>query len=326
MTSRDASRLDVPQLPRNQDADKQNDRKPDTKRQRADHVGRFALVRQSALRATLPVAAHHEKQGAAQAANDQHKRKHDKVFHGLDYPVTASSRFWLITMAALISVMATLSLGRWQLARAAQKESLQAAIDSQAKLPRLDNRSLAAGADGSTALHRTVNLRGAWVAGRTVFLDNRQMNAKPGLYVFTPLLLEGSQQAVLVQRGWVARNFIDRASVPTIAAPTGVVEIEGRIAPPPSKLYELGDPERGLIRQNLDLAHFRGESGLPLLEFTVQQTGAATEGLLRDWPVASAGSAKNYGYAFQWFGLSALIAILYVWFQIGKRFTYPRRT
>jgi surfeit locus 1 family protein len=239
--------------------------------------------------------------------------------------VTARSRFWLITIAACLALLATLSLGRWQLNRAAQKEGLQAAIDSKGAQLRLDNRSLAALPVAATAVHRAVSLRGTWVAERTVFLDNRQMNAKPGLYVLTPLLLEGSNQAVLVQRGWVARNFMDRASVPAIAAPAGVVEVVGRIAPPPSKLYELGAPEIGLIRQNLDLAQFKVESGLALLDVTVQQIGAASEGLLREWPVASAGSAKNYGYAFQWFGLSALIAILYVWFQIGKRYISRRQ-
>ena len=240
--------------------------------------------------------------------------------------MTARSRFWLITIAAGLALLATISLGRWQLGRAAQKEGLQAAIASTGGQPRLDNRSLAALPDARLALHRAVNLRGIWAADRTVFLDNRQMNAKPGLYVFTPLLLEGSRQVVLVQRGWVARNFMDRTSVPAIATPSGVVEVEGRIAPPPSKLYELGKPEAGLIRQNLDLAQFKTESGLALLDVTVQQSGAASEGLLREWPVASAGSAKNYGYAFQWFGLSALIAFLYVWFQIGKRYASPRQT
>jgi surfeit locus 1 family protein len=243
--------------------------------------------------------------------------------------VTARSRFWLITVASVLAVLATLALGRWQLSRAAQKESLQAAIDSKGQQPRLDSQSLAALPDAlalATALHRTVNLRGTWVAERTIFLDNRQMNAKPGLYVLTPLRLEGSGRAVLVQRGWVARNFIDRTSVPAIAVPAGLVEIQGRIAPPPSKLYALGAPEQGLIRQNLDLAQFRGESGLTLLDVTVQQTGAASEGLLREWPVVSSGSAKNYGYAFQWFGLCALVAILYVWFQIGKRFFSRQRT
>ena len=54
---------------------------------------------------------------------------------------------------------------------------------------------------------------------------------------------------------------------------------------------------------------------------SVQQTGAASEGLLRDWTEPGSGVEKHYGYAFQWFALSALIAILYVWFQ----FIAPRR-
>jgi surfeit locus 1 family protein len=57
----------------------------------------------------------------------------------------------------------------------------------------------------------------------------------------------------------------------------------------------------------------------------VQQTGARSEGLLREWPVLGSGVDKHYGYAFQWFALSGLIAILYVWFQIVRRFIFPRR-
>ena len=43
--------------------------------------------------------------------------------------------------------------------------------------------------------------------------------------------------------------------------------------------------------------------------------------VLRQWPRPAADVHKHYGYAFQWFGLCALIAILYVWFQ----FIQPRR-
>jgi surfeit locus 1 family protein len=46
--------------------------------------------------------------------------------------------------------------------------------------------------------------------------------------------------------------------------------------------------------------------------------GAASEGLLREWPQAATGVEKHYGYAFQWFGLALLIALLYVWFQIVR--------
>ena len=40
--------------------------------------------------------------------------------------------------------------------------------------------------------------------------------------------------------------------------------------------------------------------------------------------VVGAGVDKHYGYAFQWFGLCGLIALLYVWFQIVRRFIRPR--
>ncbi len=50
----------------------------------------------------------------------------------------------------------------------------------------------------------------------------------------------------------------------------------------------------------------------------VESVKAASEGLLREWPQAATGVEKHYGYAFQWFGLALLIALLYVWFQIVR--------
>ena len=79
-------------------------------------------------------------------------------------------------------------------------------------------------------------------------------------------------------------------------------------------------PEAGVIRQNLDLTQFGAEIQMPTAVVTILQTGDAGDGLLRDWPPVNMGVEKNYGYAFQWFGLSALLVILYVWFQIVRRF------
>ena len=239
--------------------------------------------------------------------------------------MNARFRFLLITLAALLAFAAALALGFWQLSRASQKEAWQAHIDQQAAAPRLDGPALAMLPDPVLEMHRGVLLRGRWLPAHTVFLDNRPMNGKTGLYVATPLQLEGSSAVVLVLRGWVARNFVDRARLPALQTSAEVVEIQGRIAPAPSKLYELGDADAGPIRQNLDIVRVKAETGLPLLAVWVQQTDAASEGLLRDWPPANLGVHKNYGYAFQWFGLGTLIAVLYVWFQIVRRFFYPRR-
>jgi surfeit locus 1 family protein len=232
--------------------------------------------------------------------------------------VNSRIKWWLVTLAAVTGVIATASLGRWQLSRAAQKEALQASMDVRAAQSLLGASDLLKAADLDSLVHQRAALRGTWIAARTVYLDNRQMNAKVGFFVLTPFVLEGGG-AIVVQRGWVPRNFEQRDQVPAVQTPGGVVEIQGRIAPPPSKLYEPGSPSGSAIRQNLDLAQYKAETGLALLPITLVQTGAASEGLLREWPAVNLGVEKHYGYAFQWFGLAALIAGLYLWFQVFRR-------
>lgn len=228
----------------------------------------------------------------------------------------------LIAIAALAGLVLTTSLGFWQWDRGHQRSALQQAIEAQAHTAAVGARELLAVPGGDTHLvHRPVVLTGEWLPDRTIYLDNRQMNGIPGFYVVTPLRITGSQAVVLVQRGWVQRNFESRTSLPAIQTPTGTVEVRGLLAPPPAKLYAFSTEETGPIRQNLDLGAFRLETGLPLLALSVQQTGAPSEGLLRQWPEAGNGADRNYGYAFQWWAMAGLIAILYVWFQL----VVPRR-
>jgi surfeit locus 1 family protein len=230
----------------------------------------------------------------------------------------------LITLATLIGMGTTVALGRWQLSRAAEKEALQASMDGQGSQVIVDTAGLTSTTDPMRLVHQHARVRGQWLADQTVYLDNRQMNAKVGFFVLTPLQLEGSAQVVLVQRGWVQRNFEQREKVPAIETPAGTVSVEGRMAPPPSKLFELGKPEASVIRQNLDLEQFRAQTRLPLLSVMLTQTGPASEGLLREWPAVNLGVEKHYGYALQWFGIAAALALLYLWYQILK--PYYHRT
>ncbi|MBH1965077.1 MAG: SURF1 family protein [Comamonadaceae bacterium] len=222
----------------------------------------------------------------------------------------------------------TFSLGRWQLARAMQKEALQASIEARQHQPALDVATVIASLDDMQVdklIHRTVSLRGVWVAERTVYLDNRQMGGRQGFDVLTPLRLSGADSVVLVQRGWAPRNFGDRTALPPVETPSGEVTITGRIASSPARLYSLGEDGHGAIRQNLDLEAFRGETGLPLASVTVLQTGEASEGLLREWTQPATGVEKHHGYAFQWFGLCTLIGLLFIWFQVVRPFYISRR-
>jgi surfeit locus 1 family protein len=230
-------------------------------------------------------------------------------------------RFWVVTLACLVTMGVTASLGMWQLGRADQKTTLQAAIDRQTALPPLDVSGLLATPALAEVHHRSARLRGTWETHATVFLENRSMAGQAGFHVVTPLRLAGSDARLLVVRGWAPRDFQDRARVPRIPTPAGEVSIEGRLAPPPSRYYELGDPGHGLIRQNIDVAAFSRETGFALLDLSLLQTGETDDGLRREWPIIAADVHKHYGYAAQWFGLCALAGILYVWFQ----FIQPRR-
>ena len=240
-------------------------------------------------------------------------------------PALHRRRFWLLTTAALVVAALTFALGQWQLRRAAQKIGLQSSIEAQGKLPTLDNRSLAAFDDVQQGLQRQATLTGVWQGQHTVFLDNRPMDGKSGFNVVTPLALDGTAQVILVQRGWVQRDFVERTRLPEITTPGGSVTVRGRIAPPPSKLYEFKAIEKGRIRQNIDRYAFAAEIHLPLLGVSMLQTGVASEGLSRDWAPPNLGVDRHYGYAAQWFGLCALVVCLYLWFQVFSPLRASRR-
>lgn len=227
----------------------------------------------------------------------------------------------LILLAAVLSAALTFRLGLWQLDRAAQKNAIAASQLAQAALPTLNNADFAQLASGvrqaNTAVHRTVVLQGRWLDAQTLYLDNRQMNAKPGFYAITPFLLAEGRGAVLVQRGWIPRDFRDRTRLQAIQSPTVQQNIAGRLALLPSRIYELGAAESGLIRQNVALMDWQLPPGVSWSSgLTVVQTDAPSEGLLREWPQVDAGVSKHHGYAFQWFALSAVVVLLYGWFQV----------
>ena len=237
-----------------------------------------------------------------------------------------SALAWLL--AALAGVGIAVRLGLWQLDRAAQKESVQALTQARSTAPPLDAAGFARAccADPAALHHRRVRVRGQWLAAGAVWLENRQMNGRPGFILVVPLRLDGRSDAVLVQRGFAARDNDDRTRVPKVASPPGIVEVDGLIAPPPARLYEFEVAASGAIRQNLDLPAFAAQIDVALLPVSILQLGPAVGGavadrLLRDWPRPAAEVQKHHGYAFQWFALGALMTGLYVWFQLVS----PRR-
>jgi surfeit locus 1 family protein len=238
--------------------------------------------------------------------------------------MSPARRRWMVAVATGVAMLVTARMGLWQLDRAAQKLALQAAIEGASQASPLEQAALARDVDAAQRqMYRPVTLHGRWLADQTVYLDNRQMQGRPGFFVLTPLLLAPGD-AVMVQRGWLPRDASDRTRLQPIVTAAADVRVVGRIAPPPSRLVSLGAEQAGVIRQNIDLTAEATRLGLNLRPLSVVQLDRpadAPDGLLRDWPLPALDVQKHYGYAVQWFAMCAMLAGLFLWFQLLK----PRR-
>ncbi|MGV8899568.1 MAG: SURF1 family protein [Burkholderiaceae bacterium] len=223
-------------------------------------------------------------------------------------------RFRLMPFVATILVMAIgIAAGQWQTRRAAEKTAIAVKLAQRATAPQLaiDARPLAI----DDVEYRTVRVKGEFLPGWPIYLDNRPYQGAAGLYVLMPFRIDGSKMHVLIARGWVPRDPVDRKKLPAIPTPAGIITVQGMARRNPGKLLQLGQQDAlrpGTILQNLEVAGFAQGSGLQMQPFLLEQTNALPDGLKRDWPLPSIGIDRHRGYAFQWFALTAVAFIFFV--------------
>ncbi|MFA9274024.1 MAG: SURF1 family protein [Candidatus Aquirickettsiella gammari] len=204
-------------------------------------------------------------------------------------------------------------LGNWQTRRALEKEAIAQVIQEQMRQPAISIPT----ADGFLHLHafQKAKLRGRFVRDWPIYLDNRPLYGVAGFYVLMPFKLHGSEQSVLVARGWLQRNVADRTKIPLLLTEDSIVEIEGVVRDQLDRSMQLGRAESlkaGTIVQSLSLDDLRRQSGLQIADKIIEQTSDSGDGLIRDWPQPSAGADKHRAYAFQWYGLALMAAIFFV--------------
>ena len=254
------------------------------------------------------------------------------------FPNPLRFRFRLIPfIATLVVAVIGMSLGQWQLRRADQKRAIDVKLAQQLAAPVVQADMLAmkapaaAGSISGTAAaeqvesleFRRLQAKGSFLSEWPIYLDNRPYQGRAGLYVLMPFRLAGSDRVLLVQRGWIPRDPIDRQHVPPLKTPVGELTIEGTLRHATGRVMQLGNAATlrpGVILQNVDLAEVARATGLPLQPYLIEQTAGPEDGLVRDWPKPSSGIDRHLGYAFQWFALAATACVFFVvtGFKRGK--------
>jgi cytochrome oxidase assembly protein ShyY1 len=205
------------------------------------------------------------------------------------------------------------SLGKWQLRRAAYKEAIEARLSVRGQ-----EVPIVLGAtpvDPDKLEYRRVIADGVFIRDWSIYLENRPYNGVAGFYLLMPLRLAGSNSNVLVARGWIPRDPANLEKLPAIATPSGIVRIEGIIKRDAGRVMQLGraSPVRpNAILQNIDISEFASATGLPMQPILIEQTTDTHDGLVRNWPRPSSGIERHYGYAAQWFGLAATAFIFFI--------------
>lgn len=223
--------------------------------------------------------------------------------------MNARLRTILPLAAGLALALSTVLLGNWQVRRAHEKLAQEAAFERQARRGPLVPRADAAAAPAEWS---PVRLSGHWLEEAGIYLDNRTHGGRAGYHLLMPLQLADGSGVVLVNRGWVAADA-GRQALPAVPVPPAGV-LEGWVRLPERAPFSLAArPMDGRLWQYLDLAAYRQYSGLAVAAWTVQQTSAADDGLIRDWPGPDAGVDRHRAYALQWYALAALATVLTVW-------------
>lgn len=235
------------------------------------------------------------------------------------------SRRWLLATALVIAAAAIMArLGIWQLDRLEQRRAFNARAVAQMEESPLTLQEGTLDLDLYSMEYRHVIVTGEYLPQDEIVLRNQVWNtefgSQLGVQLFTPLLVQGTNTAILVQRGWIPQGDAS-PEARTIYRQDGVITVEGQLRRAETDLA-LGfhpDPtlSPGELRldawNTLDLNRLADQMDVTLLPVYLQ---LIPQGEQDHPPYASApqldlSEGPHLGYAAQWFSFAVLLLIGY---------------
>lgn len=223
-----------------------------------------------------------------------------------------------------------MTLGNWQLNRAAEKQALidqhrRVAMSEPVTLPGREEVTNHADA----WRYRPVREAVEWQSERQFLLDNKVHARQAGYHVLTPARIVRNGEWVLVNRGWVPQGKT-RRDLPDVRIPespkTPETIIRGDIYPPFPDAYRTGVDMAGgatgwpLVIQYIDFEAIGKLLGAPVLPFVVRLSPEENNpGFVRIWPTVPFSPEKHIAYAWQWFAMAGVILILFFFLNIKRK-------
>jgi surfeit locus 1 family protein len=149
-----------------------------------------------------------------------------------------SRTWWKTTLLVIAAVAVMIRLGIWQLDRLQQRRAFNTRVQAQLDQPLLDlnlaMQSKAMNQDLTRMEYRDVEVTGVYDPSGEVVLRNQVWENLLGVHLLTPLKIAGSDQTVLVNRGWVPFEDFTKGDLGKYDEP-GLVKVHGVIRLPQTK-------------------------------------------------------------------------------------------
>ena len=214
----------------------------------------------------------------------------------------------LLAFFSISFVIVFVFLGVWQIERAAHKEGLLQAFNSEQESPpiRLTSQS----PDWSR-----VFVDGIFDSSRQILIDNQIHKGKVGYKIFTPFRFDDNK-IVLVDRGWIAQGK-SRSDLPQLNVLEKKSRIIGTVTSPEQGVLagsELLTNEWPRVSQTKAVEVIASAFKEPILDIVlVLDPGSSqiTE-FIQIKPFAIT-PVKHYGYAMQWFTMSIVLLGMFLY-------------
>lgn len=226
------------------------------------------------------------------------------------------------TLIATILIALTLwllvSLGLWQLDRAAEKRQIEQAIKTANSLPL---KTIKTTSELANLVHHQVRLSGHYDPSKQFIYDNQTQNGRAGYFVLTPFLLNDNN-AILVNRGFVkwGKNRgiknITNITIPQQKTQIKVLLVEAKIR---LQLATQNHPKNfPILIQSLQLEKLSQASNYKLSPLIAQLNQTENHGFSRLWQPFYGSVNKHLAYALQWFLMALALLIIAIFLLIKQ--------
>ncbi|WP_261824791.1 SURF1 family protein [Vibrio neonatus] len=233
--------------------------------------------------------------------------------------------FWLTASVLTVVVfVALVKLGFWQLSRGEEKQQLEQQLLDRQQMSPLSVEQLSAMDAGLNVTGFPLQIDVKPQALPLVYLDNVTHDSKVGYRVLQPMavFLQREKYLLLVELGFVVASMT-RDELPKVAPIGQAQRFTGKVyqksTNPLSSDVMLENMPAGMRIQNLNLRELAIALDAPLLPFVFQPEVIANSDLPMLWSPYPMTSQKHFGYAFQWFGMAGVYALLVILFVLRKR-------